>query len=362
MILINAKKEVLYFTVLFLFFLTINSCNVKPESQPLPISVKSTLNLLQENPQFVMYMNFKNMRRTDFWKGNVSDSLLNAEKTFGSLLNTFKTATGASISDGLDELYYSNSWFGENAIVIKGVLDQNKLSAFLEKDTVFTVTKNADGINVYQMTDNGLYFYFRDNNTICASNYLKQIGVMFATQDTSKSGILVNEKIYKSISDIIYKEDMWMISTERFFIKGIFQNFVLSTSGLNLEESDSTKAGENEVYNDSSDASEKLSIANLYKRFNSVSFSSEMGNDLKFLVQCDLINEESSKYLRSILSGFLTVTKLRSTGSKDLNSIKILEKIKLDRYDNSVFIELNVDEKNINELRKINLLSEPGSF
>ena len=133
MILINAKKDVLYFTVLFLFFLTINSCNVKPESQPLPISVKSTLNLLQENPQFVMYMNFKNMRRTDFWKGNVSDSLLNAEKTFGSLLNTFKTATGASISDGLDELYYSNSWFGENAIVIKGVLDQNKLSAFLEK-------------------------------------------------------------------------------------------------------------------------------------------------------------------------------------------------------------------------------------
>ena len=97
MILINAKKDVLYFTVLFLFFLTINSCNVKPESQPLPISDKSTLNLLQENPQFVMYMNFKNMRRTDFWKGNVSDSLLNAEKTFGSLLNTFKTASGGSI-------------------------------------------------------------------------------------------------------------------------------------------------------------------------------------------------------------------------------------------------------------------------
>lgn len=351
-----------FFIFILACLISINSCSFKPEPQPLPLSVSSTLNLLQENPQFVMYLNFKNMRRTEFWKKNVSDSILNAEKTFGSLLNTFKMATGASISEGLDELYYSNSWFGENAIVMKGVLDNNKLIEYISGDTLFSVAKIINGQNIYLKNDNGLYFYFKDNNTICASNYLKQIGVMFATQDTSKSGILVNEKIYKSISDIIYKEDMWMISTERFFIKGIFQNFVLSTSGLNLEESDSTKAGENEVYNDSSDASEKLSIANLYKRFNSVSFSSEMGNDLKFLVQCDLINEESSKYLRSILSGFLTVTKLRSTGSKDLNSIKILEKIKLDRYDNSVFIELNVDEKNINELRKINLLSEPGSF
>ncbi len=108
---------------IFIFLTVLNSCNFKPDPQPLPLSVSSTLNLLQENPQFVMYLNFKSMRRTEFWKKNISDSLLNAEKTFGSLLHTFKLATGASISDGLDELYYSNSWFGENAIVMKGILD-----------------------------------------------------------------------------------------------------------------------------------------------------------------------------------------------------------------------------------------------
>ena len=320
MILINAKKDVLYFTVLFLFFLTINSCNVKPESQPLPISVKSTLNLLQENPQFVMYMNFKNMRRTDFWKGNVSDSLLNAEKTFGSLLNTFKTATGASISDGLDELYYSNSWFGENAIVIKGVLDQNKLSAFLDKDSIFTVTKNADGINVYQMTDNGLYFYFRDNNTICASNYLKQLDVMLAVKDTSRSGILQNEKLYNSIQNIMYKDDIWMISSEKIFIKGIFQNFLQSTTGGKIEESDTAEISDSSSVVDSLALKKNLTIENLYKTFSSISFSVKMSNQLEMLIQCDCVNEESSKYLKSILNGIISVAKISSAGSKKNNS------------------------------------------
>lgn len=359
MILINAKKIVLYFTVLFLLFLTINSCNVKPESQPLPISVKSTLNLLQENPQFVMYMNFKNMRRTDFWKGNVSDSLLNAEKTFGSLLNTFKTATGASISDGLDELYYSNSWFGENAIVIKGVLDQNKLSAFLEKDSVFTVTKNADGINVYQMTDNGLYFYFRDNNTICASNYLKQLDVMLAVKDTSRSGILQNEKLYNSIQNIIYKDDIWMISSEKIFIKGIFQNFLQSTTGGKIEESDSAEISDSASVVDSLALKKNLTIENLYKTFSSISFSVKMSNQLEMLIQCECVNEESSKYLKSILNGIISVAKISSAGSKKNNSMKLLDDLKLNRYDNSVFIELNVNEKNIKELRNANLLNAP---
>lgn len=358
----NNIANFFFFTILSAFLFSTSSCNHKPEPQPLPLSVTSTLNLLQENPQFVMYLNFKNMRRTEFWKKNVSDSILNAEKTFGSLLNTFKMATGASISEGLDELYYSNSWFGENAIVMKGVLDNNKLMEYISSDSLFSVAKTINGQNIYLKADNGLYFFFKDKNTICASNYLKQIGVMFSTQDTSRSGILINEKIFSSINDIIYKDDLWMISTEKFFIKGIFQNFVLSTSGQSMEDNDSAGVSENENFSDSLASLEKVNIENLYKRFNAVSFSSEMGNDLKFLVQCDLINEESSKYLRSILSGFLSVTKLRSSGNNETNSINILEKIKLDRYDNSVFIELKVDEKNIEELRKINLLNNPGSF
>jgi len=339
--------------------------------------VASTLNLLQENPQFVMYLNFKNMSHTDFWKKNVSDSLLNAEKTFGSLLYTFKLATGASISDGIDEVYYSNSWFGENAIVLRGVLDRNKLTQFISADTLFSVAKNANGNIIYQKNDNGLYFYFRDDNTICASNYLKQIDLMIAVKDSVKSGILLNEKILNSIQNVIYKEDMWMVSTEKIFIRGIFQNFIESSPESSAESSvessaessdesdieiDSSSQNENQpsTLNDSIPENEKISIINLYKRFNSISFSAKMSDELKFLIQSECINDESSKYLQKILSGVISVAKFRSAGNKNEGTRKILEKVKLDRYDNDVFIELTVDENNIKALRDAKLLNVPN--
>ncbi len=350
------------FNYLFILILLAFGCNFKPEPESLPLSVNSTLNLLQESPQFVMYLNFKSMRRSEFWKKNISDSLFNAEKTFGSLLNTFKMATGASISDGLDELYYSNSWFGENAIVMKGVFDKNKLNEYLTTDSLFSIAKYAGSTPIYIKNDIGLYFFYKDDFTLCASNYLKQLDIMNETKDTSQTGLLSNQKVYDAVRNIIYKEDLWMVSTERMFIRGIFQNFVQTSAGIKLDDYDSLNNSEPEVLIDSAADNEKLSIINLYKKINSVSFSAKMANDLKFLIQCECVNEESAKYFRSILNGVITVSKLSSARNKESSSIKLFEKLKLDRYDNSVFMELNVDETNLNELRKTNLMSEPKPY
>lgn len=345
---------------IFILFLFLTSCNFRPQPEALPLSVYANLNLLQENPQFAMYLNFKSMRRTEFWKKNISDTLVNAEKTFGSLLNTFKLATGASVSEGVDELYYSNSWFGENSIVLKGVFNKSMLNDYLLNDSIFSITKNAEGKQIYIKNDNGLYFYFKDDFTICASNYLKQIDAMIQTTDTAVTGLLLNKKVYEAIQNIIYKEDLWMVSTEKFFIRGIFQNFVETTSDSKLNEEDTLNNSYPETTNDSAFSNEKLSIENLYKRLNAVSFSAKMSNELKFLIQGECINEESSKYLRSILNGVITVAKLSSVGKEKTSSAKLFEKVKLERYDNSVFIELNVDESNLQELRKTNLMNEPG--
>lgn len=348
--------------VLFFFFtnaLQFSSCNFKPEAQPLPLSVKSTLNLLQENPQFVMYLNFNNLRRTEFWKKNISDSLLNAEKTFGSLLNTFKIATGASVSEGIDELYYSNSWFGENAIIIKGIFDKNKLNSFLSTDSLFSIAKYKNGSSIYIKNDNGLYFYFRDDFTICASNYLKQIDIMMETKDTSRAGLLLNEKVIETISNVIYKEDLWMVSTEKVFIKGIFQNFTETTSNKKFPEQDSLIGTESGNNVDSLKSDENITIENLYKRLNSVSFSADMNKELTLLIQGECIDEESSVYLRSVINGLVTIAKLSSTGKKKDPSSRLLNKIKLNRYENSVYVELNVDDTILKELKKTSFLSEP---
>jgi len=294
------KSHQKFTAIAVLFLLLLSSCSLRPDPEPLPFSVQTTLNLLQENSQFVMYLNFKSMRRTEFWKKNISDSILNAEKTFGSLLNTFKVSTGASISEGLDELYYSNSWFGENAIVLKGIFNRTTLDTLLARDSVFSITKSREGTNIYVNNENGLYFFFKDNFTICASNYLKQIDEMIETSDTSKAGLLSNPKMLETIQSVVNKENLWMVTNEKMFIRGLFMNLLETTSGKQVEENDSAAV-------DTTVTDDNLTVRNLYKAVNSLSFSAKMGKDLSLLVQGECISERTSKYLSEILSGLITV-------------------------------------------------------
>ena len=349
----NIKSRLLLIVISAAFL----QCNQIPEPDPISLSVKSTLNLLQDNPQFVMYINFKNMRRTEFWEKNISDSLLNAEKTFGSLLNTFKLATGASISDGIDELYYSNSWFGENAIVMRGILDKKKLNDYLLTDSIFSVATNSKGKTIYIKNDNGLYFYFRDDNTICASNYLKQLDAMMNASDSVAGGVLSNQKVYGAIEKIIYKKDLWMVSTEKLFIRGILLNFIESNTGMEIPEDDTLSVRSDSLSDGASSEENLKSIENLYKNIDAVSFCSQMSKDLKLLIQCECVDENSSKHLKSLLNGFLTVSKLNSIKNSNSNINRILEKLKLNRYDNSVFLELDVDEENVKEMNKLNIVN-----
>ena len=183
---------------------------------------------------------------------------------------------------------------------------------------------------------------------------------MMAAKDTSKTGLLLNQKVIEVINDVTYKQDLWMVSDEKIFIRGIFQNLIESTSGVRLPENDTLNDSQGDVLNDSAAEKEKLTIENLYKRFNSISFSADMSENLKFLVQCECINEESSKYLKSILNGLITAAKLSNAGKQKSSAPKLFDNLKLDRYDNSVFIEMNVDESNLRELRKTKLMNEPG--
>jgi len=346
------KSHQKFTAIAVLFLLLLSSCSLRPDPEPLPFSVQTTLNLLQENSQFVMYLNFKSMRRTEFWKKNISDSILNAEKTFGSLLNTFKVSTGASISEGLDELYYSNSWFGENAIVLKGIFNRTTLDTLLARDSVFSITKSREGTNIYVNNENGLYFFFKDNFTICASNYLKQIDEMIETSDTSKAGLLSNPKMLETIQSVVNKENLWMVTNEKMFIRGLFMNLLETTSGKQVEENDSAAV-------DTTVTDDNLTVRNLYKAVNSLSFSAKMGKDLSLLVQGECISERTSKYLSEILSGLITVAKLSEKDKQDPETSQMLKNIELDRYDETVYVSVTIDEKNLAAFRSKNLMRTP---
>lgn len=348
------KKRFRYLLLTTALLVSVSSCEFRPEPEPLQYSVLSTLNLLQENSQFAMYLNFKSMRRTEFWQNHISDSLLNAEKTFGSILNTFKISTGAAISDGLDELYYSNSWFGENAIVLKGLFDKARLDTLLAHDSTYSLSRTGTGPDIYVNNENGLYFFFKDDFTICASNYLKQIDQMISVDDTSRSGLLRNEQLLSAIQSAVYKENLWMVTSERMFIRGMFMNMIESTSGKRVVEEDTLQSDSAAVVD------RELSIRNLYKAVRSLTFSAMMDKELKLLVQGECVSENASKLLMKTLSGLLTVAKFSGKEKQDPAASQILKSVELRRYDESVFVNVRIDDRNIGVFKSNELMGNPA--
>ncbi|MCE1166022.1 MAG: hypothetical protein LWX07_11545 [Bacteroidetes bacterium] len=350
------KKFYKIFTGLFLVLtlMSLPSCGSRPAAENLSVTAKQVLALLPEKPQFVMYVNFKTMRGSGFWKENISDSVLSGENSMGSLLNVFKSATGASISDGLDEMFFANSWTGQNAIVLKGSFDRNKMNSYLANDSVFRKTATPDGITVYTHLNSNLAFFLKDNFTICASNYREQIDYMKGVKDTSNTGLLSNAELMKSIEPIIYKDNFWIVSSEKMFIRGIFANFADLKSGKDISKETMSSDTLQGAQKDSVSRTDDLLMNKLYDRVNSVSLCGRMKDDLNVILQFECVNRESAVYVKKLFNGIIGLAKLTASAKKDKKPAafeNILNEINVTDEDNSVQITTKITNENIKSFR-----------
>lgn len=159
---INFKfRNIIRIVLICSLTLLISNCSKKLDPDPLPLTVKQNFALLQDNPQFVMYFNFKKMRDTKFWDQFISDSLFSSERNFGSFLNILKQSTGVSITNGIDELYFSNSWIGDNALVVKGTFDRKRVDDYVSGDTLYTKINYPGGITVYKQLETNFNLLFQ---------------------------------------------------------------------------------------------------------------------------------------------------------------------------------------------------------
>ena len=335
------------------------SCSNKPTSEKLPLSVKASFNLLPEKPQFVMYVNFKYLRTTDFWKKNLSDSVFSAENTFGSILNVFKSATGATISDGLDEIFFANSWTGENAIVMKGSFDRNKMTNFLANDTLFRKSDDGKGYVFYTHVPSNTMFFLKDNFTLCASNYSEQLTRMKSITDTSNTGLLTNQELMTAINAQIYKESVWLVSTERTFIRGIFANFTDMKSGKKF---DKTGAATDSLFNSQQDTlskSDDIITNKLFEKVSSISLNAKMKNELDLVLQFECMDSDAAAYVDKLFNGIIGLAKISSAGKKDKKGgafDKVLNDISVKRFDNTILVSARINSGNIADFRNSNLL------
>ena len=230
--------------------------------------------------------------------------------------------------------------------MLKGIFDRKKLNDYLVNDSTFEKTSAKDGTPVYINNDNRLHFFFKDNFTICASNYMTIIDGMTEVKDTSKTGLLENPEMISAIEKIYNKENLWMISKEQMFIRGIFMNFLESKL---------------ESGSDKDIDSNKVTIENIYSKISSVAFSAKMDKDLNFYIQSDFINRENAEFFKTYITGLLSLSKLASTvkGSQKSPADKILEYTKVEAYDNTVMIIMNINNNNINDFRKGAIINKP---
>lgn len=346
---LTVKRLFSYLLFIICFSLFV-SCSRRFEPEPLALSVKQNLALLQSDPQFVMYFNFKKMRETEFWHNFISDSLFNSEHNFGNFLNTLKNATGVSISNGIDELYFSNSWIGDNAMVVKGTFDRSRINQYISSDSDYAKISYQNNITVYNQKSSHFYFYFKDDFTVCASNYLKQIENTFEVKDTSQAGLLANVDYMKIIEHIEYKDNLWMMSGQKLFIRGIFENFSeLGKSGKNkIPES----SGQDTTQDSTGD--KKYDLLGLYDKIEAVSFSMKMTKGLELVMQNECTDNNSATELKNKIDAVIALSKLSSQFSKKKNTamLNILDKIQLSVHEKTLLIEAKLEDEQITEIRK----------
>jgi hypothetical protein len=316
------------------------ACSGNPAPERLPVTVKETLKLLNPNPQVVMYFNFDNMRKSNFWKENIGDTLFAAQSETSGIFDIVNKISGVTFSSGLNELYISNSWEGDNTLIIKGSFNKDSIFQNIKKDTSYAVLNTPSGKPVYALKEKNLYFFLWDNSTLAASNYYDRIEeITRITDTTSNAGINQNPELLNAIENSFYKSGMWLVSTDKYFIKETY----MLMSEPSMDRSD--------LLNADSVFSKKLGKFDIIlKNVTSSALSAKMDNELNLSVQFGFADEKSADESAKLLTSLISLSKLNSP-DKDSPMKKIFEDAQIFPQKTYAILNFTINKKNLQVFR-----------
>lgn len=347
------------FLILLLAAAGLFSCGKTPAPERLHETVRENFRLIQKHPQFIMYLNFKDMRKTNFWKTVINDSIIKAESEFGGILNVFKESTGASISEGLDEFILANSWDEKNTIILRGVFNKDKLDAYVKSDSSYATMPTQSGTIIYVNKEKNLYFYLNENSVICASNYLSRIEETLSVTDTSKTTLNDNPQMIKIIENTLYKNSIWMVTNQKTFIRGLLMNFSIGDKTLSADSIHLTDSL-NKIPEDTTTHIDRNYFENIYQNINSFALSTKMDDNLQAAIQFEFADEMKAEEFTKVLNGMIALSRISAGAVQKDNPVqKVLENIDVITSYNYSFIKVRITMENINEFRGLNLMGKP---
>ena len=234
-------------------------------------------------------------------------------------------------------------------MVVKGTFDRKKVEDYVKSDTLYAPINYPPNFIVYKQKEINLYFFFKDEFTVCASNYQKIIEGNLTVSDTSQTGLLRNAEAMKTIEQIKYKENLWMMSNQKLFIRGIFENFADMGPGRKKDVKPDTINQQ-----DTSGIKDEFNLSSLYKKIQAVSFSLKMTDELHIFMQNECEDNRSAEELKNQLEAVIVLVKLSSSFSKKKPAafIQALDKVEINVYDKTAAVQIKLSEEDVANIRK----------
>lgn len=302
-----------------LSLLMLQSCSEEIKVDTLSDSQSSALDILPANTQFLLYSNFKELRKTDFWENLLSESFKNDQQN--NWLQEFEKETGYGFNKGVSEVFTSTTWGGINTFIISFDNHSGKLRDYFRNKKNFR-TILIKGTEIFQPVENpSSFFYFKNDTLLIIINDVEYLNDLLAEKHKPLSS---NSNFIGIVNNIRYKNHYWMATD-----KGSYAAILLEQIG-----------GKNNI----------PQVRDLVKNINEITLSAHFGSG---------VDIESNWGCSDTKSAYLLSTALRSALALELFSdidialSKVLENTRIRRDERVVKISLALDEKAITKLRSL---------
>lgn len=270
-----------------------NSC-LKEVSEPIEPAVLKKLRLIPTDPVNVIYLNFKNLKKSKYWNDLLVKDLAVKEKTSKIIFDSL----GVDFERDIDEIIIATEWNDFQTFIIT----LNKAYRNLELKQQFNDFKI--------LLDDKILFITNDSQRI------EQV-----ENNQFENSFTRNPLFRRIINSIQYKDYFWFVTRNT----SIFLNLM----------------------KDGSKNDEK--IENLFRSINFINFSLKFDKDLSINSHWECVDEYKANLLRGILNGIISALILTEPNDPFVNE---LSRANLYIENKGVDIQLKISKERVNELRQ----------
>jgi hypothetical protein len=305
------KFILLILAVSFLF-----PCCSRKDPGELNFTMPEIINYLPANSGVIAYCNLDEIRRTNF-KDDLADGSLGFSSRW---LEELEVNTGIGLVNGFSEVCTGKSLEGSTVTILSISGERNKIRNYFSERENFSI-KDKDGNNIFKLDeDPSLYFYILKDSILFVSDYEEYI---LSLNENEKKPPAKNKNILEAAVNIAGKNHFWIATDQpsfgSLFLKKIF--------GV--------------------DETEKIKGITGYLRCMSIGIFFSDKAELTSVLSCS--STKNAFVLSSAIKGALALD-LLSVRKYELK--EILEKVKLDRDNDDIFVNVNLEADDIRKFKK----------